>query len=528
MVIAIAACVKEGYDFLELFLKKYDCSLLINFNDDIARRYSGSIDFTEIADNNNIDILRIDSINSSSSVNYIKQKQIDLLIVVGWSEILKKEIISAPKLGVIGFHSSILPKYRGSAPVNWAIINGEEYSGNTMFWIDEGLDTGEIIDQIQIPISLDDNVKTVYEKVSKTGFELFDKNLDKIKKRKLVTINVSEKYPLNLKREPMDGLINWDWSSMQIYNFVRALTRPYPGAFTFTKYGKLFFWAAKIIKSSTQNSPGIITEISPNCIHVSTIDGAIEFTDFSFENDIYNKIELEKLFNKNHKVSAAKKIVCFAAHYDDEVLGIGGTLIKHFMQGDEVYIVFVCESYSVRYKEDMSILEDVGKAAYYLGAKEVIHLKFPDQLLDNIGLLKITQSFEDILLRINPDVVYTHFINDINKDHEIISRATMTACRPYSKTRVSKLFMYETPSSTEWNFSPEVNKGFKPNFFNDISSQIDRKIRAMKCYKSEYVLDKDSLRHPRNLKMLRQRAVYWGSVSNQLYSEPLILIRDIQ
>ena len=157
----------------------------------------------------------------------------------GWQRLICKEILDIPKLGTIGFHSSLLPKYRGRTPVNWAIIAGEKETGITMFYLTEEADAGDIIAQKTFPIMLNDDCNTVYKKSAKAGAELIVEFLPKISKGVAPRLhNPSRSYPAYPKRTPADGEIDFNRGAPDVYNFIRALTRPYPGAFTFLPSGQ--------------------------------------------------------------------------------------------------------------------------------------------------------------------------------------------------------------------------------------------------------------------------------------------------
>jgi LmbE family N-acetylglucosaminyl deacetylase len=209
-----------------------------------------------------------------------------------------------------------------------------------------------------------------------------------------------------------------------------------------------------------------------------------------------------------------------AAHPDDEVLGPGGTLIRHFKSGDEIRALIVCSAQPIRYHEgEHEQPADSQRAAHYLGAR-TIGLGFPDQRLDAGSNLELIQAVENAVREFQPAVVYTHHWADVNADHARIAEAVDVATRPFAAPWLARLYAFETPSSTEWTASSR-NRPFQPNVFTNISNELDRKLDAMRCYRSE-------LRphpHPRSLRSLRERAGYWGSVANMPAAEPLMLLR---
>lgn len=209
--------------------------------------------------------------------DFIKDKEIDVLISINYLFLIEPNLINLAKIISFNIHGSLLPKYRGRTPHVWAIINNEKETGVTAHLIDEGCDTGEIIEQIKIEIKPNDTGADVLGKFSVNYKILLDSVINKIKTNK-----ISFKKQDNLlatffgKRTPNDGLINWDWQRERIKNWVRAQAEPYPGAFTFYKEQKIIIDQVSFsdfgFNSSLQN--GTIISISP--FIVKTPNGAIE------------------------------------------------------------------------------------------------------------------------------------------------------------------------------------------------------------------------------------------------------------
>jgi LmbE family N-acetylglucosaminyl deacetylase len=215
------------------------------------------------------------------------------------------------------------------------------------------------------------------------------------------------------------------------------------------------------------------------------------------------------------------RVLAIAAHPDDEVLGAGGTLIRHFKAGDEVRALIVCSADPIRYRAgEHDQPGDTERASHYLGGRTT-GLGFPDQRLDAGSNLDLIQAIEREVREFQPDVVYTHHWGDVNADHARIAEAVDVACRPFAAPWIRRLYAFDTPSSSEWTASSR-NRPFVPNAFSDISGELDRKLDAMRCYRSEL----RPYPHPRSLRSLRERAGYWGSVANMSAAEPLMLLRE--
>lgn len=140
-----------------------------------SKRSAGSRIYKEYCEKYDVPYYMINSIKGSFAYELISINKPDLLVVLGWSEILPECILDIPTIGTVGTHASLLPHNRGSAPVNWALIRGEQISGNTMMWLNKEVDKGEIIDQMRFPITIYDTCKTLYDQVAYTNMEMLNK-----------------------------------------------------------------------------------------------------------------------------------------------------------------------------------------------------------------------------------------------------------------------------------------------------------------------------------------------------------------
>ena len=218
------------------------------------------------------------------------------------------------------------------------------------------------------------------------------------------------------------------------------------------------------------------------------------------------------------------RVVVIAAHPDDELLGAGGTLVRHVQNGDEVHAVIVADGAGSRYPAELvaTLEKQARQAAEVIGFASIQFLSFPDQRLDTVPLIELTQRLEGVLDDIEPGTVYTHFPEDVNTDHGLVGRCTWTACRPYARPQLKKFAVFETPSSTEWAW-PMTGTEFRPNLFVDVTDTIEAKIAAMECYETEL----RDYPHPRSSRALRERAAYWGSHIGRLAAEPLVVLREV-
>lgn len=200
-------------------------------------------DVKKFALENKIEVLQPESLKETSFIESLKSLNPDLFIIIAF-RILPPEIFKIPRLGSINLHASLLPKYRGAAPINWAIINGERVSGITTFFLDDKVDTGNIILQKVIPIDLNNTFGEVYYRMSEAGSPLLIETIEKIKEGNVNLLNQDNsqatKAPKIFRK---DCLINWNDNAVNVHNFIRGLS-PVPAAYT-THSGKMY----KILKS---------------------------------------------------------------------------------------------------------------------------------------------------------------------------------------------------------------------------------------------------------------------------------------
>ena len=201
-----------------------------------------------------------------------------------------------------------------------------------------------------------------------------------------------------------------------------------------------------------------------------------------------------------------KKVLVIVAHPDDEVLGMGGTISKYASNGDEVSLLIVTDGSTSQYKSDPRLIEiikekkvETEKAAKIMGIKHIFYGGLPDMKLDVIEHIKVNNVIEKVIDEINPDIVYTHFDGDVNKDHQCVFQSTIVACRPVPGQKVKELYSFSVPSSTEW--TPQNSKTvFISNVYVDIEGEYaEKKYKAMEEYKTEI----RKYPHPRSINTLK-------------------------
>lgn len=228
-------------------------------NGAFSRRSAGTRDYEELCRTYGVPVSFVSSIKTEEAYQIVREAAPDLLVVLGWSEILPGRLLELPATGTVGAHASLLPHGRGSAPVNWALIRGETEGGNSLMWLDKEVDRGEIIDQVPFPITVYDTCKTLYDKVSSANAEMILRLVERLDEGQGTVLRKRNETtePLLPRRHPADGLLNWDQPARRVYDFIRALTRPYPGAFTALDGKRYFVWSASLLPGKEPHSqPG--------------------------------------------------------------------------------------------------------------------------------------------------------------------------------------------------------------------------------------------------------------------------------
>lgn len=228
----------------------------------------------EVALQYKLPVLQPEKLKGSPELETLRAWQPDLIVTAAFGQILPKEVLDLPPLKCINVHASLLPKYRGGAPIHQAIIDGEKETGVTIMYMVEELDAGDILSQRRVPIDEDDNVGTMFEKLSVVGAELLIDTLPRLVKGEITPIPQDESkvsYAPNIKREQEE--IDWQKSGETIYNQIRGLS-PFPVAYTKALGGNLKVWAAqKTTDYHPEKEAGTIYRLDKYGIGVIAGDG---------------------------------------------------------------------------------------------------------------------------------------------------------------------------------------------------------------------------------------------------------------
>ncbi len=277
---------RRGYAVLKkLIAAKADiCGILCLVEDPHEEQYHPKV--SALAKEHAIPLFYSTDVKPSEYSKVLQEIKPDIAFVIGWRYVISKAAYEIPPKGTLIIHDSLLPKYRGFAPMNWAMINGEKTTGVTLFHIAEGVDCGPIVDQLATEITLEDTAKTLDEKILTLYEEIIIKNLPALVEGKVKATPQNEALATyTCKRTPEDGEINWQQTAVQIYNFIRALTHPFPGAYTTLRGRRVLIWSAELPARNdiyVGNVPGRIIGKRDGRIEVLTGNGILRLSRLQF------------------------------------------------------------------------------------------------------------------------------------------------------------------------------------------------------------------------------------------------------
>ncbi|MEQ9006992.1 MAG: methionyl-tRNA formyltransferase [Ekhidna sp.] len=293
MKIIYCANGDRGLECLKALLSNNLSPLLV-----IAHPTSDRNSIVELALHEGISCIQPSNINDSGNVRIIAQLEPDLIILAGYGQIVKRPLIELAKIACINLHGGKLPEYRGSSPINWSILNGETVSACSIILVDEGIDTGDLIAEESFTIEPDDDALSIKEKTLKIFPKLLLDVLGDIEK---LIVNSSKQnnadacyYPV---RQPSDGLILWDqMTDIQVHNMVRALVRPFPGAYSYLGEDKIYFWKTHLLKDTIKGVRGTVYRFKDKVV-VMCANRGVQILEVQREFD--NPVPATKYFTKS-------------------------------------------------------------------------------------------------------------------------------------------------------------------------------------------------------------------------------------
>jgi len=255
----------------------------------------------DFASDHNIEAISQKKAKKNIISSIIKKKNIDFILCIKWRYIISGELINETKYGGFVIHDSLLPKYRGFAPLNWAIINGETEVGATFFKIIDKMDAGPIISQKKLYINENEDISTIEKKMISIYKEIIYRNISKIKNENNFLLQNEEEATYCCMRRPEDSKIDWTKSAKDIHNFVRALAPPFPSAFTFYDNQKIEVTKTFICSENDKyigRIPGRILKINNEGIQLLTGKGILWIKELKVDNELYKPTAFFKTIKK--------------------------------------------------------------------------------------------------------------------------------------------------------------------------------------------------------------------------------------
>lgn len=242
---------------------------------------SGQCSFDEVAVRLGASLHETSDVNSDETLAVVGELDPELIFVVGWSQLVREPCIRLAREGVFGMHPTLLPRHRGRAPIPWAILSGLARTGVTLFEIvDASADSGAIVGQAVVDIAREETATTLFERLADAHVELVRECVPQLIARTAPRILQdparASAWP---KRAPADGIIDWDTRAPYLYDWVRAQTRPYPGAFTFAGEEKVVVWSARPVELAETAPSGTIVAIRPEGPVVACGEGGLLLED---------------------------------------------------------------------------------------------------------------------------------------------------------------------------------------------------------------------------------------------------------
>lgn len=252
MKIAVFAYHRIGYECLNVLIEAGEEVVAVVTHEDDPREEVWFPSVARLARMRGLPVYTPSNPNTPDFIGLVRRLEPDLILSFYYRRLLSKELLAIPRLGGINLHGSLLPKYRGRAPVNWVLVNGEAETGVTLHYMVEEADAGDIISQRRVPIEAEDTALDLFGKITVAGRELLRETLPLIKGGTAPRIPQDHSRASTFgRRHPEDGRIVWEQPARAIYNLIRAVTHPFPGAFTFYEGRKLYLWAAALPDSNS-------------------------------------------------------------------------------------------------------------------------------------------------------------------------------------------------------------------------------------------------------------------------------------
>jgi methionyl-tRNA formyltransferase len=263
MKLAVFAYHDIGFECLDFLVQAKDEIIAVVTHEDDPNEEIWFRSVADLARRRALPLYQPENPNAPDFIDMIRSAGPDIILSFYYRLLLSKELLAIPPLGAMNLHGSLLPRYRGRAPVNWVLVNGETETGVSLHHMVEKADAGDIVAQKRVAIDRADTALTLYRKLTQAARELLEETYPAIQAGKAPRIHQDARLATKFGgRRPEDGKIEWEMPAPVIYNLIRAVTHPYPGAFTIHRGKKLFVWWAVVESDDrVREAPGTILAI---------------------------------------------------------------------------------------------------------------------------------------------------------------------------------------------------------------------------------------------------------------------------
>jgi methionyl-tRNA formyltransferase len=246
---------------------------------------SGQCSFDDVADRLGAQLVETEDVNADETLAALDDLAPELVFVVGWSQLVRDPLIALAREGVFGMHPTLLPRHRGRAPIPWAILSGLARTGVTLFEIvDSTADSGAIVGQVVVEIAPDETATTLFERLAQAHVEIVREYVPQLLTRTAPRVPQDpRRASMWTKRAPADGIIDWETRAPYLYDWVRAQTRPYPGAFTFLGDERVVVWRARPVELEQRAPAGTVVAARPEGHVVACGEGGLLLEEIELE-----------------------------------------------------------------------------------------------------------------------------------------------------------------------------------------------------------------------------------------------------
>lgn len=255
---------------------------------DKAKGRSGQMQYPpvkECALKHGIPVFQPVKVKTPESVEELRKYEADIFVVAAFGQILSKEILTMPRFGCVNIHASLLPKYRGASPINWCIINGEQETGVTIMQMDEGVDTGDILTAVTVPVAEDETAESLFEKLSEAGAKLIVDTLPKLERGEITPVRQNDAESSHTKMMGKSlGRIDWNKSAVEIERLVRGLNS-WPSAYTYINGKSVKLWRCAVADNDFdgRKQAGEIVNVTKETIEVACGKGILRICELQLE-----------------------------------------------------------------------------------------------------------------------------------------------------------------------------------------------------------------------------------------------------